>query len=170
MNERFTIRNIEPKDYDYVLQLNETNVEVLSPMDMTKLLYFVDTAELFQVAEVDGQIAAYMIVFREGTDYGSENYKWFSSHYEKFLYVDRIVLDDFARGLGLGRTLYNQLADYAKETGVSIITAEIDTEPVYNNVSLLFHEAMGFKEVGEQYVRNNTIKVSLQAWDLKGGL
>lgn len=40
--------------------------------------------------------------------------------------------------------------------------AEIDTEP-YNEVSLKFHEAMGFQEVGTQYVRDGKIKVSLQA-------
>ncbi len=136
-------------------------------MDMDKLLYFVDTTELFQVAEVDGKIAAYMIVLREGKDYGSENYRYFAQKYDQFLYIDRIVIDDFARGIGLGRALYNQLIQYAKETGVKTITAEIDTEPVYNNVSLLFHEAMGFKEVGVQYVRDNTIKVSLQALELE---
>ena len=167
MNERFTIRNIEPRDYDYVLELNEINVEVLSPMDMNKLLHFLETTELFQVAEVDGRLAAFMIVLREGKDYGSENYLYFSKKFDEFLYIDRIVIDEFARGIGLGRTLYNQLIEHAKKTGVKTITAEIDTEPVYNNVSLLFHEAMGFKEVGVQYVRDNTIKVSLQALELE---
>ena len=31
------IRNIEPRDKDFVLELNRVNVEVLSPMDEEKL-------------------------------------------------------------------------------------------------------------------------------------
>ena len=43
-----------------------------------------------------------------------------------------------------------------------MVTAEIDTIP-YNETSLKFHERMGFQEVGVQFVRKNSIKVSLQA-------
>ena len=43
---------------------------------------------------------------------------------------------------------------------------EVDTVP-YNGPSLLFHEAMGFKEVGAQYVRGGSVKVSLQAAEVK---
>ena len=53
--------------------------------------------------------------------------------------------------------------DHARNTKVPVVTAEIDTEPVYNEASLRFHDAMGFREVGTQYVRDGKIKVSLQA-------
>lgn len=123
---------------------------------------FLEWAEIFSVAEVEGEFAAFLIALREGLDYQSENYLWFSKHYARFLYVDRIVIDKPYRSMGLGRRLYREIMEHAWRTQVSAVTAEIDTEP-YNEVSLKFHEAMGFQEVGTQYVRDGKIKVSLQA-------
>ena len=157
------IRDITKEDYPFVLKLNEENVEVLSPMDDEQINYFSKHAALFKIVEVDGKRAAFLIAMREGTDYWSENYIWFSNRYERFLYVDRIVIDVPYRKLGIGRKLYGLVAEQGMAQGVSVITAEVDTEPIYNNTSLEFHRVMGFKEVGEQYVRNGTIKVSLQA-------
>ena len=161
----FLLRTIEAKDDSYVLDLNEVNVEVLSPMDEKKLEYFKNTAEMFQVAEVDGEPAAFLIALREGLDYGSENYIWFSKQYPQFLYVDRIVIDEKFRGMGLGRCIYEGVFEHARQTGVPVVTAEIDTVP-YNEPSLKFHEEMGFKEVGEQIIRGGEIQVSLQARDI----
>jgi transposase len=63
---------------------------------------------MFQIAEVDGTPAAFLIALREGLeDYTSENYIWFSKQYEQFLYVDRIVIDEKFRGCGLGRRIYD---------------------------------------------------------------
>lgn len=157
------IRTATPGDYPFVLKLNEENVEVLSPMDEDKLTYFAGAAELFYVAYMDGRPVAFLIALREGAeDYDSENYLWFSKAYEKFLYIDRIVIETSARGLGLGRLLYREVFRHARQTGVSTVTAEIDTIP-YNGASLKFHQEMGFQEVGEQVIRQGTVKVSLQA-------
>ncbi len=164
MNVR--IRDAQPGDFDYILGLNAKDVIVLSPMDSAKADYFLRKAELFQVAEVDGQPAAFMIVMREGTDYGSENYVWFSEQYDKFLYIDRIVIDENYRRLGLGRILYENLFKYAEETGISVVTAEVDIRPKYNEPSFGFHKEMGFREVGQQIIRGGDVEVSLQARDI----
>jgi len=158
-----TIRPVQAEDMAFVLALNETNVEVLSPMDEARFAYFMEVSDLFQVAEVDGKPAAFLIALREGiSDYTSENYIWFSKAYERFLYVDRVVIDEAYRGLGLGRRLYWGVFDRAVFCGVDTVTAEIDTVP-YNETSLAFHQAMGFEEVGEQVIRGGAVKVSLQA-------
>ena len=157
------IRNVEPKDMEFILELNKTNVEVLSPMDQAKFSYFDKCSDMFQVAEVNGEPAAFLIALREGLeDYTSENYIWFSGQYDRFLYVDRIVIDEKFRGMGLGRKIYEGVFDRAAKAGLSTVTAEIDIEP-YNEPSLKFHEAMGFEEVGQQVIRGGEIKVSLQA-------
>lgn len=162
MKMKVTIRNIEEKDKAFVLELNRVNVEVLSPMDEEKFQYFVRVSDMFQVAEVDGKPVAFLIALREGLpDYTSENYIWFSKQYEKFLYVDRIVIDEEARSLGLGRQLYKGVFERASRAGIGKVTAEVDIIP-YNDPSLKFHEAMGFKEVGQQVIRGGEIKVSLQ--------
>lgn len=156
------IRNVEEKDKDFVLELNRVNVEVLSPMDEEKFDYFVKVSDLFQVAEANGEPVAFLIALREGIpDYTSENYIWFLKQYEKFLYVDRIVIDEKARGLGIGRTIYNGVFAKAVQAGIDKVTAEVDIIP-YNDPSLKFHKEMGFKEVGQQVIRGGEIKVSLQ--------
>ena len=156
------IRKAEEKDYPFILRVNEENVEVLSPMDEGRIRDFSEWAELFLIAEMDDEPVAFLLGLREGlAAYDSENYLWFSRNYEKFLYIDRIVIDVPHRRLGVGKALYQAVFRHAKETGVPFVTAEIDTEP-YNEVSLGFHQAMGFREVGVQAVRNNIIQVSLQ--------
>ena len=156
------IRDVEEKDLDFVLELNRVNVEVLSPMDEEKFRYFVRVSDMFQVAEAGGRPVAFLIALREGLpDYTSENYIWFSRQFDRFLYVDRIVIDESARGLGIGRKIYEGVFDRAAKAGVDRVTAEVDIIP-YNDPSLKFHETMGFEEVGQQVIRGGEIKVSLQ--------
>ena len=161
------IRKAEEKDYPFILRVNEENVEVLSPMDESRVREFSKWSELFFIAEAEGTPAAFLLALREGlAAYDSENYLWFSKNYEKFLYIDRIVIDAPYRRTGVGKALYQEVFRYADATGVPFVTAEIDTEP-YNEVSLGFHQAMGFREVGVQRVRNNSIRVSLQEANVK---
>ena len=164
------IRNAEEKDYSFILRVNEENVEVLSPMDEEGIQNFSKWSELFLIAEADGNPAAFLLALREDlADYDSENYLWFSKNYDKFLYIDRIVIDAPYRRSGVGRALYQEVFRHANKTEVPFVTAEIDTEP-YNEVSLGFHQAMGFREVGVQRVRNNSIRVSLQEAEVKNDL
>lgn len=162
INKTIVIRDAQEKDIPFILRVNEENVEVLSPMDEAKLRRFMGYADMLQVVEADGELAAFMIVLREGIDeYDSENYRWFCKHYEKFLYIDRIVIDEPFRSIGIGRRMYEAVFAQARANGVGSVTAEIDTIP-YNEASLKFHDVMGFREVGEQLIRGGTIKVSLQ--------
>ena len=161
--DSIVIRPVEDRDTDFILRLNEENVEVLAPMDEQRLEQYKGWAELFLVAEVDGKSAAFLIAIREGNgEYESENYRWFNSHYDSFLYVDRIVIDTEFRRAGLGRELYGIVFEQALKDGVPLVTAEIDIEPDYNEGSIRFHEAMGFKEVDTLVIRNGKLKVSLQ--------
>ena len=166
MANDIVIRNARPEDYDFILNVNEVNVEVLSPMPMERMLWLKEMSDMFVVAEVNGELAAFLIAIREGQPYDSENYVWFSEKYPQFLYIDRIVIDEPFRAAGLGRALYQAVKDRAIETGVKVVTCEVDTIP-YNETSLKFHEAMGFREVGEQIIRGGAIKVSLKACELE---
>lgn len=156
------IRPASTRDMDFVLSSNAANVEVLSPMDEDGFKMFLSIAELFLIAEVQGAPAGFLIALREGNSvYGSENYRWFCKSYSKFLYIDRVVIDENFRGMKIGRRLYEAVLDHAAKTGVPSVTAEIDVIP-YNESSLKFHHAMGFHEKAQQYVRGGAVKVSLQ--------
>ena len=157
-----TIRPVCEKDYDFVLKTNLENVAVLSPMDKERMLKLEAMSELFLLAEVDGQPAAFMLAFREGASgYDSENYRWFSSRYDKFLYIDRIAIIEPYRRQGIGKKIYEAIFDHARQINAPVVLLEIDTIP-YNEASLNFHKSLGFHEVGTQYVKFNDVTVSLQ--------
>lgn len=162
------IRKAEEKDFTEILRLNEADVEMLSPQDERLLARMAELSELFQVVEIDGEVAAFQIIFRESSGYWSENYAWFCERYPKFLYVDRIVVRKDHRKDGLGRELYEEVMRRAEETHVPLIAAEIDIAPQYNAASMAFHKRMGFAEVGTKPFKEH-ITVSLQIKDLVEG-
>lgn len=159
------IRKAENKDLKKILELNEESVHFLSPLDMEKLEHLVSQSELLEVVEVDGEVEAFVLTVIEGKDYDSVNYLWFAAHYERFLYIDRVVVSVKMHGKGLGGMLYKSVFDYAKQNGIPFVTAEIDINPP-NPGSLSFHEKYGFKEVGKQTVAGGKKVVSLQAVEI----
>lgn len=160
-----TLRKSEVKDLERILELNEESVHFLSPMTMEKLEQLRNQSEMLSVIEVDGIVEAFVLTIREGKDYDSVNYLWFSEHYKQFLYIDRVVVSVKMHGKGLGRKLYEAVFEHAKQTGVPFVTAEIDINPP-NPGSLVFHEKFGFKEVGKQSVAGGKKVVSLQVVEL----
>lgn len=160
------IRDALPEDFPEVLRMNQESVHFLSPLTMEKLERLDGESDFHKVALLDGKVAAFCLAFREGANYESVNYQWFLENYEKFLYVDRVVVDLSAQSVGLGKVLYEEVFRYAKESRVPIVTAEIDIQPP-NPVSLKFHEKFGFTEVGRQEVYDGEKVVSLQAARIK---
>lgn len=164
------IRRTKPDDYDFILGLNQDNIEVLSPMDREKLAFLDAAAELSLVVDVDGSPAAFLIALCNGmSDYDLMCYKWFSDRYPRFLYIDSIVIDKKYRHMGVGKRLYQMVFDHAKKIGAEYVTAGITTKP-YNGKSLMFHKANGFVEVGELVIRDGTVRVSQQAAEVDKAL
>lgn len=159
------LRNYKPGDIDRILELNEESVHFLSPLTKEKLKRLIGQSEMLSVIEVDGRVEAFVLTITEGKDYDSVNYQWFSKNYEKFLYIDRVVVSVEMHGKGLGRKLYEKVFEYAKEIDAPIVAAEIDINPP-NPGSLNFHKKSGFKEVGKQSVAGGKKEVSLQVLEL----
>lgn len=155
------IRDALERDFPALLALNEESVAVLSPLDLDGLRRLHAQAARHRVVEIDGEIAAFLLVLREGADYASPNYRWFAANYDRFLYVDRVVVSLAQQGRGLGRQLYDDLFDWARREGVERIALEFDVEPP-NEASRRFHAGYGFREVGSQRVANGKKRVSLQ--------
>ncbi|HZK09827.1 MAG TPA: GNAT family N-acetyltransferase [Clostridia bacterium] len=159
--KNISMRKYEKKDCDRVLEINKELVHFLSPLTKEKLNSLIDQSEMFNVVEIDGLVEAFVLTFREGKKYDSINYLWFSEHYERFLYIDRVVVSSKMHGKKLGKLLYESVFIHARQTGVDCVAAEIDIEPP-NPGSLLFHKKFGFKEVGQQKVAGGKKLVSLQ--------
>jgi len=140
------LRPIEPRDVALVIDLNEANVEMLAPLDAARLQQLQAWARRAEVIEVDGAFAGFVITMGPDTDYDSPNYRWFAALYgSAFHYLDRIVLSDQFRRVGLGSAVYDVVE--ADALGVGRLTLEVNAEPA-NPASLAFHAGRGYREVG----------------------
>ncbi len=162
------IRFAQPNDHAAILALNAESVHFLSVLDAPGLLRLDAQAIYHRVVELDGEVAAFLLVLREGSDYTSPNYRWFAEHFNQFLYVDRIVVSAAHQGRGLGARLYDDLFAFARSRGFSRITCEYDLSPP-NPASAKFHTRYGFREVATQWLGGNK-QVSLQVADILGNL
>lgn len=160
------IRDAKPSDFPHLLRLNEESVHFLSTLTPERQALLHSEAVFHRVAVDDAsKLVAFLLAFREGTSYDSPNYLWFSKNYERFFYIDRIVVSSACQGGGIGTSLYDQLFAFAKQTQAMRVTCEFDIEPPNEN-SRRFHERYGFMEVGSQLVAAGKKRASLQAVSL----
>jgi predicted GNAT superfamily acetyltransferase len=139
------LRPLRDTDLADVLTLNERNVTALAPMDEARLHELRGLADRFDVLDVDGAFAGFVVTFASGTAYDSENYRWFTGRHDRFYYLDRIVLHEDFRRRGLGGYVYDELERVAAP--YTRLCLEVNLVP-RNDASLAFHEARGYKEVG----------------------
>ena len=161
------LRDADRGDFEAILALNHASVHFLSPLDAQRLARLHAMASCHRVADDDGRVCAFLLVLAQGQPYDSPNYRWFAGRYERFLYVDRVVVDPACQGQGIGPRLYQELFAFAQRTGAPRITLEIDSDPP-NPVSTRFHAHYGFAEVGTHRVAGGTKRVSLQSLELSG--
>ena len=159
------IRDANAADFERILQLNEESVHFLSPLTPARLQNLHAEAAYHRVVDHDGNIAGFLLAFREGAGYDSSNYAWFARQYEQFLYIDRIVIGKDFRGQGIGNKLYDDLFEFARNSAVKRVTCEFDIDPP-NDASRRFHERFGFSEVGTRSYGEAVKQVSLQAVSL----
>ncbi len=156
-----TIRIANTKDISEILRLNEAEVPHVSSIRRKDFLKFLEIASNFIVVEVEGRIAGFLISLREGTDYGSVNYKFFLNHYGKFEYVDRIVIKDEFKRKGLGRKLYEFLFE---KNETDLVCCEVNLKP-QNPDSVAFHQKLGFKEKSKLITNSGEKMVSMLVRD-----
>ena len=161
------IRDAQAGDFDAILALNEASVSLLSPLSPRRLAGLHAQAALHRVAEREGEVIGFLLAFREGADYDSLNYLWFAERYPQFLYVDRVVVADAARGQGVGALLYRDMLEFAAASGARLVTCEFDIDPP-NPLSEQFHARFGFREAGRQWVADGRKQVSLQIAPVQG--
>ena len=161
------IRDATPADFAAIVALNTAAVHFTSPMDAASLAHLHAHAAYHRVVADAETVHAFLLAFREGAPYDSPNYRWFVEHVAHFLYIDRIVVDDAARGRGFGKILYDDIIAFAQSSAVAKLTCEFDLDPP-NPVSANFHRRYGFREVGRQWLHGGKKQVSLQARELEG--
>jgi len=141
------ISKIEQSDLVEVLALNEESVPHVSSISSEELQWFFDNAAFLRIAKIDDRFAGFLIGLRPGTEYASPNYRWFCDNYEDFAYVDRVAVSKWAQRQGVAESLYNAFA--SSQSGAPVMTCEVNIRPS-NETSMLYHERMGFRQVGSQ--------------------
>lgn len=139
-----TVEDLAGADGEALLVLNNDHAVELSWLDPGKLARMV--SEAF-VARRAGTAAALLLAFDQDAGYDSVNFLWFRDRFDRFVYVDRVVVADAARGRGLARRLYDDLFAAARAAGHARIVCEVNSDPP-NPASEAFHTALGFVPVG----------------------
>lgn len=167
MINEIDIRPFMTKDEEAILRLNENSVSVLSPMNKERFGHLHSMARIIWVAEKNEVIVGFLMGFSDGKAYDSPNYRWFDARLKNFFYIDRIVVSQEARSIGIGQAFYAKVQQWAKENGLSWLAAEIDIKPP-NQGSLKFHEKHNFLEIARQTTCNGRKTVSLQIKAISG--
>jgi predicted GNAT superfamily acetyltransferase len=131
--------NVLPK----VVELNNRESKWVGKKDIAFFQKYMDIP-FFNIVEDNSEIVGFLMVMDQNTDYDSINFLWFKEKYDKFYYIDRVIVDESIRGKGIGSLLYKELLD--KREDVPLV-AEVSIEPS-NEGSVIFHEKNGFIEVG----------------------
>jgi predicted GNAT superfamily acetyltransferase len=132
-----------------LLLLNNAHAEetsFLSPERMTQLV-----RDSFIACRVGDE--AFLLAFDQSADYDSPNFRWFQGQFERFVYIDRVVVRPQSRGRGLARSLYQALFADGAAAGQTRVTCEVNINPP-NPTSDAFHAAMGFAPVGSAVLAN----------------
>ncbi len=158
------IRDVREHELDSVLAMNNAAGTGILPMDAAKVRFFWENADYFRVAEVDGLIAGFLIALSHDAPHDSSNFMWFRERYEKFLYIDRIVIASARRSVGVGRVFYGDVQSFA-EVRYPHLAAEVFIESG-NHPALIFHGSFGFREVGQHVMAPGNIRACMLLKDL----
>lgn len=135
-----SLREITADDLDAVVDINQTALEGVGPLDREDLASLVEEAHQALVLDDDGDIAGFVITLPSGAAYESSRYEWFEKRLDDYVYLDRIVVAETHRRLGVASRLYDEIE------GDKPVALEVYDD---NEGSLEFHRGRGFETVGE---------------------
>jgi hypothetical protein len=145
-----------------LLHVNNASATETSPLSRERFDQLIATA---RIALSVTPAAAFLLAFEQSDDYDGGHFLWFRSRFDKFLYIDRVVVSEKYRRHGLGRMLYADVFKRAIVLGHTRVVCEVNYRPP-NAVSDKFHAAHGFKEVGRATIDNGAKVVRYLAADL----
>ena len=136
------------KDFlNIIYDLNQSNTPEVGSLDSIKhlkSLLSLSSNNLF--ISLDNKIIGFIVCFREGSNYQSLNYKFFSKIETKFLYIDRVVIKELHRRKGIGKSLYRNIESISISKNIPLC-CEVNIEPL-NQPSIDFHNNFGFHQIG----------------------
>jgi predicted GNAT superfamily acetyltransferase len=145
-SDQVKLRPLVPADYASVLALNTTATGLVDPLGLDRLDWLRLIAAHAVVVEDDGRPIGFVLTFTPGSAYDGLEYGWFSATYgDRFLFVDRIVVDADRRREGVASTVYRAI-ERSAHPFARVVTRVRSDDPA----GLTFHTARGYVEVGKQ--------------------
>ncbi len=154
------IKPIEAQDFDEILVLNESNVPHVNSIDHGELKSLGEQSTAFIKVVEEGKLAGLVIALAPGQAYQSMNYRWFSENFERFLYIDRIMVSPDFRRRGVATMIYDELARVCRKADLQRLTCEVNIQPP-NPGSLALHDRIGFVQADTQKTDGGNKEVSL---------
>jgi uncharacterized protein len=146
-----------------LLALNNLHEVELSRLELGRFISLVEQAFRASRIGTDG----FLLAFDQAADYDSVNFRWFRARYARFVYVDRVVVSEQARGRGYAKRLYHDLFAAAVAAGHHMVACEINAAPP-NPASDAFHAALRFRDVGVASIHAGRKTVRYCIRDLTG--
>ena len=165
--EKKMICKIKPStetDLSRIHELNKAAIPAVNLLSEQEIQNLFSQAEYFHSLWLNREVIGFLIGLGPGAIYDSPNYRWFELRYDRFLYIDRIVIDPTHQGLGYGRLFYDNLRESVGQQFPKI-TCEVNLRPK-NESSLRFHRRYGFRQVATQETEGGAKRVSLMVYEI----
>ena len=145
---------LDPADHVEVLALNQRHQHLTAPLDADQLAHL-DTDGRVEVFRHAGRFAGFVVTVASGSAYAGANFGWFRERYDPFCYLDRIVVHEEARRLGLAGRVYDEV-EARTARSAPLLALEVNSDPP-NEESQAFHDGRGFEQVGEREFDGHTV-------------
>jgi predicted GNAT superfamily acetyltransferase len=150
-------RSLPSNTLENLYKLNQENTpEVGSIRSYESFTSLLDISSINLLIEYKKQSIGFVICFRENLEYESLNYKFFNETKQKFLYIDRVVIQSDYRRMGFGTRVYKYIDEVAAKESLQIC-CEVNLIPL-NQISLNFHAKNGFTKVGERDFKDHSVR------------
>jgi predicted GNAT superfamily acetyltransferase len=159
------VRSMQPSDYRWALALNNSTAPHVSTYNEYNFPRFVELAAWAAVAMRNNKPVGFAILFLPGSTYSSENYRWVAARHTRFLFLDRVIVEPSERRRGIGRTLCDKAIEFGRRRA-PIMTSAVNEEPA-NPESILFHEKLGFRRLGQLKADGGKKSVAIMGLDLE---
>jgi len=156
-----TFRKIQPADLDQIITLNNAEAPRVEPLTRDELEKILAVASYVRVADLSGEIVGVIMSYHSSDQFDCAPARWFRDRHDDFFYIDRIVVSEPRRRMGLGAALYDDLAEFSQRQETELLACNVSVRP-RNEDALAFHKKKGFKAVGED-AGEGTVSIMLTA-------
>lgn len=153
------VRKVDSVNVSTIHSMNEHALPHVNSMPLDYFHAQVDSDSYFRAVYAGGRPVAFLLAMSEAADYDSLNFLWFRGHYDRFVYIDRVVVDPSHRRHGHGLALYKDLTEWSAGR-TPRLACEVNIRPP-NEPSMRFHRGQDFIPVGTQDTDGGRKTVSL---------